>query len=63
MAAAATASVTALCDENSYPKEIFDDQIFFVPNGLCSAASTTSNHEVERSVYLFLLFLFWPIFD
>ncbi|XP_050937437.1 SWI/SNF complex subunit SWI3A isoform X2 [Cucumis melo] len=48
MAAAATASVTALCDENSYPKEIFDDQNFFVPNGLCSAASTTSNHEVER---------------
>ncbi|XP_038880615.1 SWI/SNF complex subunit SWI3A [Benincasa hispida] len=48
MAAAATASVTALCDENLYPKEIFDDQEFFVPNGSCSAASTTSNHEDER---------------
>ncbi|KAG6589367.1 SWI/SNF complex subunit SWI3A, partial [Cucurbita argyrosperma subsp. sororia] len=48
MAAAATASVTALCDENLYPKEVFDDQDFFVPNGLCSAASTESNHEVER---------------
>ncbi|CAK9330316.1 unnamed protein product [Citrullus colocynthis] len=48
MAAAATASVTALCDENLHPKEIFDDQDFFVPNGLCSAASTTTNHEIER---------------
>lgn len=62
MGAAATASVTALCDENLYPKEIFDDQDFFVPNGLCSAASTTANHEIERFVFLFLLFVLWLIF-
>lgn len=48
MATAATASITALCDENLYPKEVFDDQDFFVPNGLCSAASTTSNDKFER---------------
>lgn len=48
MAAAATASVTALRDENLYPKETFDGEEFFAPNGFCPAASATSNHEAER---------------
>uniref|UniRef100_A0A2N9J2X2 Myb-like domain-containing protein n=1 Tax=Fagus sylvatica TaxID=28930 RepID=A0A2N9J2X2_FAGSY len=44
-AAAAEAAVTALCDENSLPRETFDVEEDSVSNGLCSP---TTSYEPER---------------
>ncbi|XP_040987054.1 SWI/SNF complex subunit SWI3A [Juglans microcarpa x Juglans regia] len=44
-AAAAEAAVTALCDENSFPREIFDVEEDHISNGL---SSPTASYEAER---------------
>jgi hypothetical protein len=44
-AAAAEAAVTAICDENSFPREIFDVEEDYVSNGLYSP---TTSYKPER---------------
>ena len=53
-AAAAEAAVTALCDENSLPRETFDVEEDSVSNGLCSP---TTSYEPERLFILSLIYL------
>jgi SWI/SNF related-matrix-associated actin-dependent regulator of chromatin subfamily C len=50
--AAAEAAVTAICDENSFPREIFDVEEDYVSNGLCSP--TTSYKSERLLIHLFI---------
>lgn len=52
MAASAEAAVTAICDENLFPREIFDVEEDYVSNGLCSP--TTSYKSERLFIHLFI---------
>lgn len=56
-AAAAEAAVTALCDESSCPREIFDSDEDYLANGLLSPTMVS---EPERLIILWM-FSFFPI--